>query len=714
MTRPADAAIGAERGRPWRSALQRSPATSAGSVLAGTGLLVLAGLLPIWGTHLVAPQYPKGLTMWVYGGRADGDVGEINGLNHYIGMQPIDLASVPEVVLWPLLILGCGVLLAAAVFLRGWLGRLALAGLWIAPLGVLADIQRWLITYGTSLDPTSALRLDPFIPLVVGPTKVWNFVIWSYPGPSLGVLLLVAALATIGRRAMRPRPVMQAATTAAALVVLAVAVVLVVAPALRLDRAEARSTDRPAAAQLDLASLGATATPGSLVAVPAGTYRVRLVIDRPLTLVADGEVVLDGGGRGTVVTITAPDVVLRGFTVRGSGGQVEEAAGIKVLADRVTVEANVVEDAFTGIMVMRAADVQVLDNTVLGSGQVSAEADHATAPVAPGSDDPHAAHGTGAGPGGQGDGISLWNSARALIRGNRVEHVRDGIYLNYVDEALVDTNEILSSRYAVHAMFGSDITAFGNQIRENLSGLVFMYTRGLLVGRNTIVDHRSGLTGVGVVLKDVTGVALLENLIARNRTGLQAEGTGGGTGEARIVRNRIASNEVGVALQATSDIVFGSNAFEDNLTQVLALEPGVDRRNTWTEDYVGNAWSDYAGYDLAGDGFGDVPHRSGGNASALMARDRSLQALRTSPALHVLDLAQQVWDAGRPTVVVDPAPLTMPTEGLPSDQRAGAGGITALVGWAAAGVVLLGLATGGLRLLARPGGAGRRSQEGSR
>jgi nitrous oxidase accessory protein len=699
MTRSTGATLGSGSATARRLFTPRPPVASVASMLAGTGLLVLAGLLPIWGTRLIAPQYPKGLDLWVYGGRTEGDLWEINALNHYIGMQSIDLASVPEVVLWPLMILGCGVLLAAAIFLGGWPGRIALAGLWVAPIGVLADIQRWLITYGSNLDPTSALRVDPFVPLVVGPTKVWNFMIWSYPGPALGLVVVVAVVATLARRVRRPSPPVRIATSAVALVALTLAVVLIVAPSLRPETATGRSDEGPPAANRDLAGLIAGAAPGSVVTVPSGTYHGRLVIDRPITLVADGDVVVNGGGRGTVITVTSPDVVVRGLRVRGSGGQVEEAAGIKVLADRVTVEGNHIEDTFTAIAVLRAADVRILDNTIRGSGQVKAGGDHAVAPAAPGeTDDPHAHHGQGAGPGGQGDAVYLWNSRNVLVRGNIVDQVRDGIYLSYVDEALLDSNEIVSSRYAVHSMFGSEITVFGNRIRNNLAGLVFMYTTDVLAGRNEIVDHRSAGTGAGVVLRDVTGVSLLENLIARNRTGLQAEGTSGGPGEARVVRNRIAANGIGVALLATTDLVFGSNAFEDNLTQVLALEPGVERRNAWTEDYVGNAWSDYAGYDLAGDGFGDVPHRSGGGVSSVIARDGSLQAIRTSPAFHVLDLAQQVWDAGRPAVVVDPAPLTMPTTGLPSAPR-DTGGWAA---WAALGAALLAVAAGGLWHLARP------------
>ena len=37
-----------------------------------------------------APQYPRGLRLYAYGTGLAGDVHEINILNHYIGMPPIE------------------------------------------------------------------------------------------------------------------------------------------------------------------------------------------------------------------------------------------------------------------------------------------------------------------------------------------------------------------------------------------------------------------------------------------------------------------------------------------------------------------------------------------------------------------------------------------------------------------------------------------------
>jgi len=676
--------------------------------LLGSVCLVVAGILPIWGTRLIAPQYPKGLDLWFYGGRVEGPLREVNTLNHYIGMQPVDLTAVPELAVWPLAVVGSTILFLAALFLPGWLGRLAFLGLVLVPVVVLADIQRWLIVFGTQLDPTSALRLDPFVPLVIGPSTVWNFTIWTYPGPALALIWAVGALSLVGRRAGRPAARVALAVGIAALVVAIVGTLLVVLPAVRpADPPAAAARRDPSDGPVDLVRLIEAAPAGSTVVVPAGSYRVHLVIDRPLTLVADGDVLLDGGGRGTVLTISAPDVTVRGFRLAHTGGQVEDAAAIKTVdADRVTIEGNRIEDAFTGIAVNGGSAVRIIGNELVGSGQVVNDAGHATtsdpAPAAdpvpapsPGAANPHANHVAGEGPGGQGDGIVLWNVRGALIRDNVVRDVRDGVYLNYADETLVDGNRIERSRYAVHVMFGTTITAFGNQIRGNLSGLVFMNTSGVLAGRNVIVDARSPGTGFGIVLKDVTALRLAENLIARNRVGLQAEGTVNRLrSEASVVSNRFVANDVGVALMPSADLVFGGNVFDANLTQVASLGLGVERRNYWSYQGVGNTWSDYAGYDLADDGVGDVPYRAGGVGDLVVAANPALAALRTSPALAVLATSQAVWEGDRPPVVLDLSPRTrqIGAAAVPgADPAPPPGG-----SWWLAGASLLGLAIVGL------------------
>ena len=637
-------------------------------------LLAASAFLPIWISKLVAPQYPKGLWLFVFGGRMEGDLREINGLNHYIGMRTISPEAVPDLGLWPITLLGAGIVAMVGIFAGGRLGRLARLGLWLVPIGTLVDIQRWLYAFGHSLDPEAALRLQPFTPLVVGPTKIWNFQVWAFPGPALVVLVAIAALVTLTARlplGVRPSRRLVIATAALALV-------LASAPA----SPAAASPGSPSA--FDLAAAIGTAPARAVIHVPAGMYHGTYTLARPITLIGDGHVMIDGGGRGTVLTIGAPDVTVRGFHITGSGGQVEQAAGIAVTGDRAIIEGNVIEDTYNGVLVRGARDVRITGNSIVGRSERLAGAtldmDHATQPV-----------------GAAGDGVSLWNVARILVRDNDIRAGRDGIYLSYVDGALLESNRIARVRYAIHTMYGAGLTVIGNEIADNQAGLVLMNTGGVEAARNSITGQRDPATGYAVLAKDVVGLRLVENVIARNSVGIKADGVDLGAAGADVTQNLIAYNAVGVDLSPSAALTFSRNSFVENLVQLRA---GGKNRSAWTSTGRGNYWSDYRGYDLDDDGVGDLPHAEGTSADRLLLAAPELELFRGSFAFRMLGQAGRWWDISQRGTIIDLVPLTTtlaPSVGEPVRVPADA------AGWGLLAGALLAAATGML-VLARPRG----------
>ena len=77
-------------------------------------LLLGAFLFPLWRIDLVAPQYPEGLGMLIRVNAVTGikpnDLANINGLNHYIGMKPIEPGAIPELRVMPWIIAGLAAL----------------------------------------------------------------------------------------------------------------------------------------------------------------------------------------------------------------------------------------------------------------------------------------------------------------------------------------------------------------------------------------------------------------------------------------------------------------------------------------------------------------------------------------------------------------------------------------------------------------------------
>ena len=158
-------------------------------------LLVISIFLPYWSMKLTAPQYPKGLYTTVYVNHLEGDVHEIDGLNHYLGMPKLDEGGRLERSLSVFGIVALAFLLIATTFVHNhWAGILALPAL-LWPLVFLGDLAMILYTYGHSIDPKSALgsAIKPFTPPIFGQGTIGNF--GSFATPGLGLLL--AALASV-------------------------------------------------------------------------------------------------------------------------------------------------------------------------------------------------------------------------------------------------------------------------------------------------------------------------------------------------------------------------------------------------------------------------------------------------------------------------------------------------------------------------------------
>lgn len=173
-------------------------------------LMVLSLFLPYWRMTLFAPQYPKGLTVSVYLDRLEGDVQEVDGLNHYLGMPSLNEGGRLERHI-SIVAVGCGAFfLLAAVFIHNRLAGLIALPAVLFPLIFLADLKYILYRYGHSIDPTSALgqAVQPFTPPLWGKGTVGQFSTYSEFGPGLYLAMAAAALVLLGlwlhRRAYKP------------------------------------------------------------------------------------------------------------------------------------------------------------------------------------------------------------------------------------------------------------------------------------------------------------------------------------------------------------------------------------------------------------------------------------------------------------------------------------------------------------------------------
>jgi nitrous oxidase accessory protein len=82
-----------------------------------------------------------------------------------------------------------------------------------------------------------------------------------------------------------------------------------------------------------------TANPGQIIEVQNGTFNERINVTKPLTLKGVGKPIIDAGGIGSAITISANGSTLLGFTATGSGKDAGDA-GIRVLSDGNIIKDN--------------------------------------------------------------------------------------------------------------------------------------------------------------------------------------------------------------------------------------------------------------------------------------------------------------------------------------------------------------------------------------
>jgi hypothetical protein len=198
----------------------------------GLALMTASFFAPMWWVSLSAPNYPEHIypdgvridLHWTHVANGCGAqqrerdeiaeeevldcVEEMNTINHYIGMHPLERGAQLEFRIAPYLFVAFGLLVVVGLFYHGpfwWLLSLPAIAL---PLGFLLDFAGWLYWFGHNLHEWAAFTVKPFMPTVFGEGKVAQFSTYSYP--HYGMALSIAASLCLGLALLRRRRLREA------------------------------------------------------------------------------------------------------------------------------------------------------------------------------------------------------------------------------------------------------------------------------------------------------------------------------------------------------------------------------------------------------------------------------------------------------------------------------------------------------------------------
>lgn len=415
-----------------------------------------------------------------------------------------------------------------------------------------------------------------------------------------------------------------------------------------------------AAPEHPLQALLDVARAGDIVELAAGEYAGPIRIDRSIELVGKPGAVLDGGGAGNVITVSAPDVTVRGLVIRGSGRdlqQMNSAIFLQKTAERAKIEDNRLVGNLFGIYVHGAQGSQVVRNEIEGlrGGRLS-EA---------------------------GNGVSLWNAPDVTIADNTFRYGRDGIFTISSRKDRFVNNRFEQLRFAIHYMYTNDSEVSGNVSIGNHVGYAIMYSNRLVIRGNVSDRDRdhgllfnyanyADIEGNRVTGGPLSAVADKGDDAPTEERGMLPEPKRDRTlrnGPEKCVfiyntnHNRFLNNwfercAIGVHFTAGSEgNQITGNAFVNNANQVKYVGT---RHLDWSTGGRGNYWSDNPAFDLNGDGLADTAYRPNDLIDRVLWTAPAAKLLINSPAVQVIRWAQAQFPALLPGGVVDSHPLMSP------------------------------------------------------
>lgn len=375
-----------------------------------------------------------------------------------------------------------------------------------------------------------------------------------------------------------------------------------------------------------------SAPEGAVLCLSPGSYQGPLRLAKPLTLWGPPEAIISSHKGGRTISIVADHVRVLGVSIDGSGDRPDQKdAGVFIHANDVVVQGVRVVRALFGIVAERCQRISIDGNEVIG--------------------DPAAPIGL------RGDGIQFWETRDSLIRGNRLSHSRD-ILLQYSPSNQVVENVCEHGRYGTHFMYSSDGVVRRNRFLSNTVGVFVMYSRSIIVEGNTLAGSTE-FGGMGIGIKESGNISIRDNQLINNHAGLYLDNSPFDRRDSITASdNRMALCDTGVTFLSSAErCTFQRNDFEANRQQVRVEGHGDAMKVTWKENW----FDDYQGYDLDGDGWGDVPHELRSYSAQMTAKYPSLLFFRGSSPLAVIEAT------GRLLPLLTPQPILI--DGRPRMSR---------------------------------------------
>lgn len=363
------------------------------------------------------------------------------------------------------------------------------------------------------------------------------------------------------------------------------------------------------------------------------TYQGPVTIETPVRIWGTGETIIRNADEGSTFKIAASGTELHSLSIVGSGSRyTEQDAGVFITgADDIVIENVRMRDVLFGISAQKARRLTIRRSEITCRG--------------------HRAIGM------RGDGIRFWEVRRSIVAYNDIHQCRD-LVVWYAPGNYFVGNRYTDGRYGTHFMYSSRNIVRDNVYTGNSVGIFVMYSQQIQIDRNVLANS-GGSSGMGIGLKESGNLEITRNLFANNVEGTYIDASPLQLDEYVLYGlNDFQLNDTGIVFHSEPErIDMLSNTVADNATDVRIQGGGHARDIDWT----GNFFSRYAGYDMNGDGVGDIPFELRSLGTSLTGKYPTLKLLHGTPAMGFIEAASHLAPMYEPQLLLkDPEPQMQP------------------------------------------------------
>ncbi len=362
---------------------------------------------------------------------------------------------------------------------------------------------------------------------------------------------------------------------------------------------------------------------GDSIIIESGSYtEPNLLVKHPIHLIGIDFPSIENQEQKEIITIESDSVIITGLLLKNvKVSYINDFAAIKVNRQKhIVISNNRLENTFFGIYLKQSKDCIIQNNHIQGDAKNEMSS---------------------------GNAIHLWYCKNIQVKENQARNHRDGIYLEFVDNSIVQNNIVENNiRYGLHFMFSDHDEYRGNIFRSNGAGVAVMFSKFIKMQDNQF-EYNWGSASYGLLLKDITDSEIINNVFKQNTIGIYMEGSN------RVIIHKNDFNNNGWAMKIYGSSMY--NKINQNNFFNNSFELGVAGKSD-SNNFDGNFWSSHTGYDLDKNGVADIPYRPVKLFSRIISKIPSTSILMRSLLIDIIDFAEKVNPVLTPNNLKDHRP----------------------------------------------------------